>query len=39
MTVSGRRRLGYLSLVLSALLFGGPTPLAVYALRALTDLV
>jgi drug/metabolite transporter (DMT)-like permease len=36
MTVNGRSRLGYLSLVLSALLFGGATPLAVYALRALT---
>ena len=36
MTVSGRSRLGYLSLVLSALLFGGATPLAVYALRGLS---
>jgi drug/metabolite transporter (DMT)-like permease len=36
MTVNGRSRLGYLSLVLSALLFGGATPLAVYALRSLT---
>jgi drug/metabolite transporter (DMT)-like permease len=35
-TVAGQRRLGYLSLAMSALLFGAATPLAVYALRALT---
>lgn len=34
--MTGRLRLGYLSLVMSALLFGGATPLAVYALRGLT---
>jgi drug/metabolite transporter (DMT)-like permease len=37
----GQARRGYLSLVVSALLFGGATPLAVFALRGLTafDLV
>jgi drug/metabolite transporter (DMT)-like permease len=34
--VDAQRRLGYLSLVVSALLFGAATPLAVFALRALT---